>query len=93
LLIHGEAKWASHLTASHGSSSAVSRGGETYQVYPVVSLYADDSCFVLNPQSGSLLSFIENIENYSILSGLQQNYDKYHITYWIVKKHNFYITV
>ena len=41
-----------------------------------MSLYADDSCFLLNPQLESLHSLIEDLDTFSNLSGLQPNYDK-----------------
>ena len=39
-------------------------------------MHADDSCFVLNPQFGSLHSLIEDLDTFSHLSGLQPSYDK-----------------
>ena len=39
-----------------------------------VSLYADDTCFLLKPQLES--SLIEDLDTFAILSGLKPNYDK-----------------
>ena len=43
-----------------------------------MSLYADDSCFLLIPLCflGSLHSLIEDLDNFSNHSGLQSNYDE-----------------
>ena len=40
------------------------------------SSYAEDSCFLLNPQLVSLHSLIEDLDTFSSLSGLKRNYDK-----------------
>ena len=42
-----------------------------------VSLYVDDSCFLLNPQLGSLHSLIEDLDTFPNVSGLQPDDDKY----------------
>ena len=54
---------------------------------------ADDSTFILSMQTKSLLCLIENLANFSVLSGLKPNYDVYNIMYWTFKKYNFYITL
>ena len=43
---------------------------EIYGLKTKVSLYADDSCFLLKPQLESLHSLIEDLHNFAILSGL-----------------------
>ena len=55
-----------------------------------VSLYADDSYFLLNPQLESLHSLKGDLDTFANLPGLKPNFD---ITYWITKKYNFYITM
>jgi hypothetical protein len=52
------------------------KGPEIQGLKTKVSLYADDSCFLLNPQLGFLHSFIEDLDCFSNLSGLQPNYSK-----------------
>ena len=49
-----------------------------------VSLYTDDSCFLLKPQLQSLHGLID-LDTFAVLSGIKPNYDKC-ITYWITKK-------
>ena len=59
-----------------------------------VSLYADDSCFLLKPQLESLHGLLEDLDNFAILSGLKPNYDKCTILrIGSQKKCKFYITV
>ena len=41
-----------------------------------VSMCADDSSFILSPQARSLQCLIEDLDNFSVLSGLKPNYDK-----------------
>ena len=50
-----------------------------------VSMYADESSFILIPQDRSLQCLIEDLYNFSVLSGLKPNYDTQstQITYWI----------
>jgi hypothetical protein len=45
-----------------------------------VSLYAENSCFLLKPQLESLHWLIEDLDTFAILSGLKPNYDVYYIT-------------
>ena len=52
-------------------SNKNSKGLETLGIKTKVSMYAHDSNFSVNPQSGSLHSIIEES-----LSGLKSNYDK-----------------
>ena len=47
-----------------------------YLLWPKVSLYTDNSNVLLNLQSGSLHSLIEDLDHFSNLSGVQPNYDK-----------------
>ena len=49
-------------------------------------MYADDSSFIFNLLARSLQCLIEDLANFSGLSGLKPNYDVYNITYWIFKK-------
>ena len=41
-----------------------------------MSIYADDSSFILSPQARTLQCLIEDIDNFSVFSGLKPNYDK-----------------
>uniref|UniRef100_A0A8C7QL84 Uncharacterized protein n=1 Tax=Oncorhynchus mykiss TaxID=8022 RepID=A0A8C7QL84_ONCMY len=41
-----------------------------------VSLYTDDSCFLLKQQLESLHGLLEDLDTFAILSGLKPNYDK-----------------
>jgi thymidine kinase len=52
------------------------KGLETRGLKTKVSLYTDDSCFLLNPQLESLHDLIEDLDTFAILSGLKTNYDK-----------------
>ena len=69
------------------------RGLEIQGLKTKLSMYADDSGFMLSPQARSLQCLIEDLDNFSELSGLKSNYDVYNIMYWILKKYNFYITL
>ena len=52
------------------------KGLEIHGLKTKVSLYADDSCFILIPQLESLHGLIEDLDTFSNLSGLKPNYDK-----------------
>ena len=52
------------------------RGLEIQGLKTKVSMYADDSSFMLSPQARSLQRLIEDLDNVSVLSGLKPNYDK-----------------
>ena len=78
---------AIEILAIHIRAQNNIKGIEIQGLKTKVSLYVDDSCFLLNPQFRSLHSLIEDLDNFSNLSGLQPNYDVYYITYWITKKH------
>ena len=58
------------------------KGLEICGLITKLSLYADDSCFLLKPQLESLHSLIEDLDTFAILSGLNPNYGKC----WITKK-------
>ena len=70
------------------------KGLEIQGLKTKVSLYTDDSCFLLNPQFGSLHSLIEDLDTFPTLSGLQTNCDKCTILHiGSLKIYYFYITV
>jgi hypothetical protein len=52
------------------------KGLEIRGLQTKVSLYADDSCFLLIPQLESLHSLIEDLDTFANLSGLKPNYGK-----------------
>ena len=56
-------------------------------------MYADDSSFILSLQARSLLCLIEDLVNFSVLSGLKPNYDKCTILRIGSLKNNFYINL
>jgi hypothetical protein len=39
-------------------------------------MYADDSSFMLSPQARSLQRLIQDLDNFSVLSGLKPKFDK-----------------
>ena len=52
------------------------KGLEIQGLKTKVSMYADDSSFILSPQDRSLQCFIEGVHNFAGLYGLIPNYDK-----------------
>ena len=52
------------------------RGLEIQGLKTEVSMYADDSSFILSPQARSLQSLIKDLDNFSGLSGLNIHYNK-----------------
>ena len=52
------------------------KGLEIHDLKTKVSLYTDDTCFLLIPPLKSLHSLIEDLDTFANLSGLKTNYDK-----------------
>jgi hypothetical protein len=52
------------------------RGLEIQGLKTKVSMYADDSSFMLSAQARSLQCLIKDLDNFSVFSGLKPNYDK-----------------
>ena len=47
-----------------------------YSLNTKISMYADDTSFILSPESSTLLNLTKDLDDFSSISGLKPNYDK-----------------